>query len=289
MIDRDHALSISRQAQLVGISRGSVYYRPKPVNTVDLELMRHIDELHLEHPFMGARMLRDQLNREGFDVGRKHVGTLMKRMGIEALYKKPNTSKKHPGHKIYPYLLRDLVIEEANQVWALDTTYIPMAKGFVYLTAVVDWASRKVLSSKVAITLESCHAVDVLQEAFTRHGSPEIVNTDQGSQFTADEFVQAVKNNGCKISMDGRGAWRDNVIVERLWKSVKYERVYLYAYDSVIEARKSITKKKRGLSPILSFFWSARPFGPCIFPGNIFYYIVEFWRAKWSSRTILFL
>jgi len=242
MIDRDHALSISRQAQLVGISRGSVYYRPKPVNTVDLELMRHIDELHLEHPFMGARMLRDQLNREGFDVGRKHVGTLMKRMGIEALYKKPNTSKKHPGHKIYPYLLRDLVIEEANQVWALDTTYIPMAKGFVYLTAVVDWASRKVLSSKVAITLESCHAVDVLQEAFTRHGSPEIVNTDQGTQFTADEFVQAVKNNGCKISMDGRGAWRDNVIVERLWKSVKYERVYLYAYDSVIEARKSITE-----------------------------------------------
>jgi len=242
MIDRDHALSISRQAQLVGISRGSVYYRPKPVNTVDLELMRHIDELHLEHPFMGARMLRDQLNREGFDVGRKHVGTLMKRMGIEALYKKPNTSKKHPGHKIYPYLLRTLVIEEANQVWALDTTYIPMAKGFVYLTAVVDWASRKVLSSKVAITLESCHAVDVLQEAFTRHGSPEIVNTDQGSQFTADEFVQAVKNNGCKISMDGRGAWRDNVIVERLWKSVKYERVYLYAYDSVIEARKSITE-----------------------------------------------
>jgi len=138
--------------------------------------------------------------------------------------------------------LRTLVIEEANQVWALDTTYIPMAKGFVYLTAVVDWASRKVLSSKVAITLESCHAVDVLQEAFTRHGSPEIVNTDQGSQFTADEFVQAVKNNGCKISMDGRGAWRDNVIVERLWKSVKYERVYLYAYDSVIEARKSITE-----------------------------------------------
>jgi len=242
MIDRDHALSISRQAQLVGISRGSVYYHPKPVNTVDLELMRHIDELHLEHPFMGARMLRDQLNREGFDVGRKHVGTLMKRMGIEALYKKPNTSKKHPGHKIFPYLLRTLVIEEANQVWALDTTYIPMAKGFVYLTAVVDWASRKVLSSKVAITLESCHAVDVLQEAFTRHGSPEIVNTDQGSQFTADEFVQAVKNNGCKISMDGRGAWRDNVIVERLWKSVKYERVYLYAYDSVIEARKSITE-----------------------------------------------
>jgi putative transposase len=240
MIDRHHALSISRQVQLVGISRGSVYYQPKPVSAVDLELMRHIDELHLEHPFMGARMLRDQLNREGFDVGRKHVGTLMKRMGVEALYKKPNTSKKHPGHKIYPYLLRDLAIEQANQVWALDTTYLPMAKGFVYLTAVVDWASRKVLASKVAITLESCHAVDVLKEAFTHHGNPEIVNTDQGSQFTADEFVQSVKNNGCKLSMDGRGAWRDNVIVERLWKSLKYERVYLYAYDSVIEARKSI-------------------------------------------------
>lgn len=242
MIDRDHSLSISRQAQLVGISRGSVYYKPRVVNTVDLDLMRHIDELHLEHPFMGARMLRDQINRKGFVVGRKHVSTLMKRMGVEALYKKPNTSKKHPGHKIYPYLLRDLAIEEANQVWALDTTYIPMAKGFAYLTAVVDWASRKVLASKVAITLESCHAVDVLQEAFTHHGRPEIVNTDQGSQFTADEFVQAVKNNGCKLSMDGRGAWRDNVIVERLWKSVKYERVYLYAYDSVTEARKSITE-----------------------------------------------
>ncbi len=240
MIDRDHSLSISRQAQLVGISRGSVYYKPKAIDTVDLDLMRHIDELHLEHPFMGARMLRDQLNRKGFVVGRKHVSTLMKRMGVEALYKKPNTSKKHPGHKIYPYLLRDLAIEEANQVWALDTTYIPMAKGFSYLTAVVDWASRKVLASKLAITLESCHAVDVLQEAFAHHGRPEIVNTDQGSQFTADEFVQAVKNNGCKLSMDGRGAWRDNVIVERLWKSVKYERVYLYAYDSVTEARKSI-------------------------------------------------
>jgi putative transposase len=242
MIDRDHSLSISRQAQLVGISRGSVYYKPRAIDTVDLDLMRHIDELHLEYPFMGARMLRDQLNRKGFVVGRKHVSTLMKRMGVEALYKKPNTSKKHPGHKIYPYLLRDLAIEEANQVWALDTTYIPMAKGFSYLIAVVDWASRKVLASKVAITLESCHAVDVLEEAFAHHGRPEIVNTDQGSQFTADEFVQAVKNNGCKLSMDGRGAWRDNVIVERLWKSVKYERVYLYAYDSVTEARQSITE-----------------------------------------------
>jgi len=240
MIDRNQTLSISRQAQLIGISRSSVYYLPKPVSASDLELMRRIDELHLEYPFMGARMLRDQLNRAGFDVGRKHVKTLMRRMGIEALYRKPGTSTKHPGHEVFPYLLRHLTINRSNQVWALDTTYIPMAKGFVYLTAVVDWASRKVLAAKVAITLEACHAVDVLQEAYSRYGAPEIVNTDQGSQFTAQTFVDAVKDKGCKLSMDGRGAWRDNVFVERLWKSVKYERVYLHAYDSVGEARKSI-------------------------------------------------
>jgi len=240
MIDSTHALPIKRQAQLAGISRGSIYYRPKSVSAADLALMRRIDELHLEHPFMGARMLPDQLNRAGSDVGRKRIGTLMKRMGIEALYRKPNTSKKQLGHKIYPYLLRGLTIDQANQVWALDTTYIPMAKGFVYLTAVVDWASRKVLAAKVAITLEACHAVDVLQEAFNRHGTPEIVNTDQGSQFTAEEFVKAVQDRGCRLSMDGRGAWRDNVFIERLWKSVKYERVYLYAYNSINEARRSI-------------------------------------------------
>jgi putative transposase len=240
MMDATHALPISRQAQLAGISRGSVYYVPKSVGAADLALMRRLDEIHLEHPFMGARMLRDQLNREGFDVGRKHVGTLMQRMGMAALYRKPGTSTKHPGHDVYPYLLRGLTINRANQVWALDTTYIPMAKGFVYLTAVMDWASRKVLASTVAITLEACHAVDVLQEAFKRHGQPEIVNTDQGSQFTAQAFVHAVKDRGCHLSMDGRGAWRDNVFVERLWKSVKYERVYLHAYDSVTEARQSI-------------------------------------------------
>jgi len=240
MIDRTHSLSIKRQAQLVDISRGSVYYQPRSANTADLELMHQLDKLHLEHPFMGSRMLRDQLNRAGYDVGRKHVGTLMKHMGIEALYSKPRTSKKHPGHKIYPYLLRGKSINRANQVWALDTTYIPMAKGFVYLTAVIDWASRKVLAAKIAITLEACHAVDVLQEAFHHHGTPEIVNTDQGSQFTAEEFVQAVKDRGCQLSMDGREAWRDNVFIERLWKSVKYERVYLFAYDSVNEARNSI-------------------------------------------------
>jgi putative transposase len=240
MIDRSQSLSISHQARLVGISRSSVYYLPKPVSASDLELMRRIDELHLEYPFMGARMLRDQLNRDGFEVGRKHVKTLMRRMGIEALYRKPCTIQKQPGHQVFPYLLRNLTIDRSNQVWALDTTYIPMAKGFVYLTAVVDWASRKVLAAKVAITLEACHAVDVLQEAYSRYGTPEIVNTDQGSQFSAQTFVDAVKDKGCKLSMDGRGAWRDNVFVERLWKSVKYERVYLHAYDSVGEARGSI-------------------------------------------------
>jgi putative transposase len=240
MIDRHHPLPISRQVQLASISRGSVYYLPKPVSSKDLEIMRRIDELHLEHPFMGVRMLRDQLQRMGYTIGRKHVATLMKRMGIAALYRKPGTSKKHLGHEIYPYLLRGLNIHRANQVWALDTTYIPMAKGFVYLTAVFDWASRRVLAAKVAITLETCHAVDVLREAFNRHGRPEIINTDQGSQFTAHDFVQAVKQQGCKLSMDGRGAWRDNVFVERLWKSVKYERVYLHAYESVSEARRSI-------------------------------------------------
>ena len=214
MIDHNHKLPISRQAKLAGISRGSVYYVPRPVSPADLDLMKWIDKLHLEHPFMGARMLRDQLHLQGLNVGRRHVRTLMKRMGIEALYRKPGTSKKHPGHTVYPYLLRNLKIERSNQVWALDTTYIPMAKGFVYLTAVVDWFSRKIMAAKVAITLEACHAVDVLQEAFNRHGTPDIVNTDQGSQFTAHEFVQAVKDRGCKLSMDGRGAWRDNIFVE---------------------------------------------------------------------------
>lgn len=240
MIDRESKLSIGQQAHLLGISRGSVYYLPKPLSARDLDIMKRLDRLHLKHPFMGARQLRDQLNEQGITIGRKHVKTLMKRMGIEAVYCKPKTSKKTPGHEIFPYLLRGMTINRANQVWALDTTYIPMAKGFVYLTAVVDWASRKVLAAKVAITLETCHAVDVLEQAFRLYGKPEIVNTDQGSQFTAKAFVDAVKNQGCQLSMDGKGAWRDNVFVERLWRSVKYERVYLHAYDSVGQARASI-------------------------------------------------
>ena len=242
MIDRDNQLCITRQAELLGISRGSVYYLPKPVSQADLALMRRIDELHLEHPYMGARMLRRMLVRQGFKAGRRHVGTLMQRMGIEALCPQPGTSKAHPGHKIYPYLLRKLPITRSNQVWALDTTYIPMARGFVYLTAVLDVASRKVLAHKVAITLEACHAREVIEQAFMRFGTPDIVNTDQGSQFTAEEFTSIVLAQGCKLSMDGRGAWRDNVFVERFWRSVKYERVYLRAYDSVSAARSDITK-----------------------------------------------
>ena len=242
MIDRHHELSITRQAKLLKLSRGTVYYLPKPVSPADLALMRRIDELHLEHPFMGARMLRDQLSREGLHAGRRHIRTLMLRMGIEALAPQPGTSKAVPGNKIYPYLLRKLAITRANQVWALDTTYIPMAKGFVYLTAVVDVASRRVLTHKVAITLEACHAREIMQEAFARYGTPEIVNTDQGSQFTAEEFTDLVLAKGCKLSMDGRGAWRDNVFVERVWRSVKYERVYLKAYDSVSAARADIAE-----------------------------------------------
>ena len=240
MIDRQHDLPITRQAKLLGISRGSVYYLPAPTSDADLALMRQMDELHLEHPFMGARMLRDQLLRLGHAVGRKHVATLMRRMGIQALAPQPGTSKRAPGHKIYPYLLRNLPITQSNQVWALDTTYIPMARGFVYLTAVVDVASRRVLAHKVAITLEAVHAKEAIEQAFARWGAPEIVNTDQGSQFTASEFTDVVLAQGCKLSMDGRGAWRDNVFVERLWRSVKYERVYLKAYDSVSAAKADI-------------------------------------------------
>ena len=240
MIDRDHQLPVTRQAQLLGMSRGAVYYLPRPTSAADLALMLKLDKLHLEPPFMGARMLRDQLGREGLHVGRRHIRTLMLRMGIEALAPQPGTSKRAPGHKIYPYLLRKLAITRANQVWALDTTYIAMAWGFVYLTAVVDVASRRVLTHKVAITLETCHAREIIEEAFARYGRPEIVNTAQGSQFTATEFIRVVLDAGCKLSMDGRGAWRDNVFVERVWRNVKYERVYLKAYDSVSAARADI-------------------------------------------------
>jgi putative transposase len=240
MIERGHDLPLTRQAELLGLSRGSLYYHPRVVPAGDLAIMRRIDELHLDYPFAGSRMLRDLLRGEGIAIGRERVASMMRRMGIEALYRRPHTSKPADGHKIYPYLLRYLVVERANQVWAMDITYIPMARGFVYLAAVVDWFSRRVLAWRVTITLEVEFCLDALEEALARPGKPEIFNTDQGSQFTSADFTGLLLENAIAISMDGRGAWRDNVFVERLWRSVKYEEVYLRAYDSVAAARASI-------------------------------------------------
>ena len=240
MIDRDHDLPLVRQAELLRLSRGSLYYHRRVALAGDLAIMRRIDELHLDYPFAGSRMLRDLLRGEGVAIGRERVASMMRRMGIEALYRRPHTSKPAAGHKIYPYLLRGLVVERANQVWAMDITYIPMARGFVYLAAVVDWFSRRVLAWRVSITLEVAFCLDAVEEALARHGKPEIFNTDQGSQFTSADFTGLLLENAIAISMDGRGAWRDNVFVERLWRSVKYEEVYLRAYDSVGDARASI-------------------------------------------------
>jgi len=240
MIDRSHELPITRQANVLNISRGSVYYQPRPVSAGTLAIMRRIDELHLDYPFAGSRMLRGMLGREGVEIGRQRVASLMKRMGIEALYRKPNTSKPAAGHKIYPYLLRGLKVRRPNQVWATDITYIPMARGFVYLAAVVDWFTRRVLSHRVSITLEADFCIEALEEALVKHGKPEIFNSDQGSQFTSEAFTGVLIENQIAISMDGKGAWRDNVFVERIWKSVKYEEVYLHAYASVVDARVSL-------------------------------------------------
>jgi putative transposase len=240
MIDPTHELALLRQAQLLDLSRSSLYYQPQPTSESDLALMRRVDELHLEHPFAGSRMLRDLLNREGFAVGRKHVATLMRKMGIEALYQRPRTSGRDREHPVFPYRLRGMTIERPNQVWAMDTTYIPMRRGFVYLTAVVDWASRRVLAFRVSISLAADAAVEALKEAIAKYGVPEIMNTDQGSQFTASEFIGVLNEHDIRISMDGKGCWRDNVFVERLWKSVKYEHVYLHAYETVTEARTKI-------------------------------------------------
>ena len=240
MIDRSHELPLTEQARLLRLSRSSVYYLPRPVAPAALAIMRRIDELHLDYPFAGSRMLRDLLRGENIAVGRGHVATLMKRMGIEAIYRRPNTSKPEPGHKIYPYLLRNMAIDRPGQVWAMDITYIPMARGFVYLAAVVDWFSRRVLAWRLSITMEVAFCLEAVEEALVRHGKPDIFNTDQGSQFTSQAFTGLLKSNDIAISMDGRGSWRDNVFVERLWRSVKYEEVYLRAYESVAEARASL-------------------------------------------------
>ncbi len=252
MIDRAHDLPITKQAEALNISRSSVYYLPRLVPDADLAIMRRLDQLHLEFPFAGSRMLRDLLAAEGCKIGRRHVKTLMRRMGIEALYRRPRTTKPEPGHKIYPYLLRGVEITRPNQVWAMDITYIPMARGFVYLAVVLDWFSRRVLSWRVSITMEAAFCVETLEDALTRHGKPEIFNTDQGSQFTGAAFTGVLANNGIAISMDGKGAWRDNVFVERLWRSVKYEEVYLRAYDSASDARASIGR-------YLDFYNGRRP------------------------------
>jgi putative transposase len=252
MIDREHALPISKQTKVLRISRGSVYYLPRPVSASDLEVMRRLDRLHLEHPFAGSRMLHGLLIGEGYKIGRRHVKTLMKRMGIEALYRRPRTTKPAPGHTIYPYLLRGMEVTRPNQVWAMDITYIPMARGFVYLAVVLDWFSRRVLSWRLSITMEAAFCVETLEDALSRHSKPDIFNTDQGSQFTGAAFTGVLIKNGIAISMDGKGAWRDNVFVERLWRSVKYEEVYLHAYDSVGEARNSIGR-------YLDFYNGRRP------------------------------
>lgn len=240
MIEPTHDLPVSRQAELLAISRSNVYYLPRPISTTDLALMRRIDELHLNFPFAGARMLRDLLKLEGFKIGRKHVRTLMDTMSIVALYRKPNTSAPHPAHRIYPYLLKNLLIDRPNQVWASDLTYIPMKRGFVFLVAILDWATRRVLAHRVSTSMSTDFCVDALEEAIAKYGRPEIFNTDQGSQFTSESFTRVLKNHDVKISMDGKGRWVDNVFVERLWKSVKYEHVYLHAYESVSDARQQL-------------------------------------------------
>ena len=252
MIDPEHDLPITQQAEILQISRSAVYYQPHPVSVADLWLMRQIDELHLNYPFAGSRMLRDLLRQQGLEVGRRHIKTLMRRMGVEAIYRRPNTSKPAPGHRIYPYLLRGLAITRPNQVWAMDITYIPMARGFVYLAAVVDWFSRRVLAWKLSITMETSFCVEALEEALSKNEKPEVFNTDQGSQFSSEAFTGRLKKEGIRISMDGRGRWRDNVFVERIWKSIKYEEVYLHAYASVAEARTSIGR-------YLEFYNSIRP------------------------------
>jgi len=252
MIDHNHDLPVVRQCKVLGISRSTAYYQARPVSQENLALMRRMDELHLDYPFAGSRMLRDLLRQEGYAVGRDRISRLMRLMGIQAIYRKPKTSKRHPSHPVYPYLLRKMVVDRPNQVWAMDITYIPMRRGFVYLCAVMDWASRRVLTWRLSNTLTTDFCVEAVQEAIDRYGVPEIFNTDQGSQFTSLEFTGLLQENDIKISMDGKGAWRDNVFVERLWRSVKYDEVYLHAYSSVIEA-------KQGLDRYFSFYNQRRP------------------------------
>ena len=239
MIDRESALPMTRQCTILDISRSSFYYRPVASGR-DRDLMRLIDEIHLDCPFYGSRKIRDELRVKGHTIGRDHVSTLMRKMGIRPLYQKRRLSKPHPAHKVYPYLLRGLDIDRSNQVWAADICYLPMARGFSYLVAVMDWSSRKVLSWRLSNTLDASFCIEALEEAIRIYGAPDIFNTDQGSQFTSEDFTNVLLKNGIRISMDGRGRWRDNVFIERLWRSVKYEEEYLKAYESMTEARRGL-------------------------------------------------
>lgn len=247
MIDKEDALPVTRQCEILELSRAGIYYTPVPFSAKDIELMRQIDEIHRMCPFYGSRKIRNELWDRGHDVGRDKVRRLMRRMGVEALYVKPRLSLAYPGHVKYPYLLRGLEIIKANQVWAADITYIPMARGFCYLVAIMDWASRMVLSWKLSNTLDSSFCSDALEEAIAKYGCPGIFNTDQGSQFTAEAFTNTLRSNGIAISMDGKGRWMDNVFIERLWKSVKYEDIYLKAYASMTEV-------KNGLAGYFQFY-----------------------------------
>ena len=253
MIDAEQPkLSLRRQCELLGVSRSGLYYEPKLTDPEELALMRRIDELHLKWPFYGSRKLSEVLRAEGEAANRKRVQRLMRQMGIEAMVPKPSTSEPRRENVTYPYLLRGLTIGRVNQVWASDITYIPMKEGFLYLVAIMDWYSRRVLSWRLSNTLDSSFCVDALEEAFARYGKPEIFNTDQGAQFTADVFTGPLRERGIAISMDGKGRCLDNVFVERLWRSLKYEEVYLHAYGSASEAR-------AGISRYLAFYNDERP------------------------------
>jgi len=247
MIDKEDALSVTRQCDILELSRSGIYYTPVPVSVKDMELMRQIDKIHLMYPFYGSRNIRNELWVRGYDVGRDRVRRLMRRMGVEALYVKPRLSLAHPGHIKYPYLLRGLEIVRANHVWAADITYIPMSRRFCYLVAIMDWASRMVLSWRLSNTLDSAFCTDALEEAIEKYGCPDIFNTDQGSQFTSEAFTNILRSNSIGISMDGKGRWRDNIFIERLWKSVKYEDIYLKAYASM-------AKVKNGLVSYFKFY-----------------------------------
>jgi len=242
MINRHYSLSLVKQCKTLNLARSGVYYTPKPDSDADLKRMRLIDEIHLNRPFLGSRRITDALHDLGHSVNRKHIQRLMRKMRIQAVYPKPNLSKRDKQHKVYPYLLRNLKIDRPNQVWASDITYIPMDKGFVYLTVVMDWYSRKILSWRLSNSMDSSFCIDALEQALYRYGKPEIFNTDQGSQYTSDAFTGALKANDIRISMDGKGAWRDNVFVERLWRSVKYEEVYLNAYESMHHAKQRLSR-----------------------------------------------